>query len=226
VQGTRPATQQDPAAGGEGTDQAGRPRPIRRFETVPVHTDRDLPVSVIRVQRTSARETTRDPRVRWFLALDDSIPLAQGPARAGLRFSEEQVFRCVKHDVRWTAARGRTPAPFLLWRWIGALAFILLDLARPLGLHALLPWEATGRCIIPRQVRRVRPTMVSRVGTPVHPCHPRGNAPGRAKGFHPKPVPRHLVLRQTRTKEKKRITVTSTCVSPACAFHLTRLSWF
>ena len=30
-------------------------------------------LSVIRVERTSARDTKRDPRVSWFLTLDDPV---------------------------------------------------------------------------------------------------------------------------------------------------------
>ena len=46
-------------------------------------------LSVIRVERTSARDTKRDPRISWFLTLDDLVPLEQVPKRYGLRFSEE-----------------------------------------------------------------------------------------------------------------------------------------
>jgi hypothetical protein len=167
-------------------------------------------LNVIRVERGSARETKRDPRVSWFLTLDDVVPLELVPARYGLRFSEEHVFRFLKQDLLWTAARVRTPAQFLLWSWIVVLAFPQLYLARPLGFHALLPWEAKGRPISPRQVRRVMPTILSQVGTPAHLCQPRGKAPGRAKGFHPKPALRHPVMRKTSKKKKKGKTTAST----------------
>lgn len=209
LQGTRPETQHAPDAVWEGTDQAGRLTQISRFDAVHFQQDRDLPLSVIRVQRTSARDTKRDPRVSWFLTLDDLVPLEQVPARYGLRFSQEHGFRFWKQDLLWTAARVRTPAQFLRWSWIVALAFTQLYLARPLGLHALLPWEAKGRPITPRQVRRVMPTILSQLGTPASPCQPRGKAPGRAKGFRPKPAPRHPVIRKTSKKPKKSKTAAS-----------------
>jgi len=193
LQGTRPETQTEPHAVWEATDAAGRRTRVSRWDAVHVQQDRDRMLSVIRVERTSARDTTRDPGVRWFLTLDDLVPLEQVPARDGLRFSEEHVCRFLKQEMLWTAARVRTPDHCLRWSWMVALACIPWSLARALGLHALLPWEAKGRPVSPRQVRRVMPSMVSQVGTPTHPCQPRGHASGRAKGFHPKPAPRHPV---------------------------------
>jgi hypothetical protein len=131
------------------------------------------------------------------------VPLEQVPQRSGLRFSQEHLFRFLKQDLLWTQACVRTSTQFLLWSWIVALAFLQLYLARPLGLAALLPWEAKGRPLTPRQVRRVMPTILWQVGTPVRACQPRGKAPGRAKGFRPQPAPRSPVIRKTSKKQKK-----------------------
>lgn len=203
LQGTRPETQGDPSATWEATDQEGRVTRVSRFEEVHFQQDRDLILSVIRVERTSARGTKRDPRVSWFLTLDDVVPLEQVPQRYGLRFSEEHLFRFLKQDLLWLQARVRTPEQFVRWSWIVALAFLQLYLARPLGLHALLPWEAKGRPVTPRQVRRVMPTLLVQLGTPVRPCQPRGKAPGRAKGFRPQPAQRYPVIHKTSKKQKK-----------------------
>lgn len=194
----------------EGSDQAGKLTRISRFDGMHFQQDRELELSVIRVERHSARGTRRDPRVSWFLTLDDVVPLAQIPERYGLRFSEEHGFRFWKQDLLWTAAHVRTPAQIVLWSWIVALAFIQLYLARPLGRQALLPWEAKGRPVTPRQVRRVMPTILLQVGTPVRPCQPRGKSPGRAKGFSPKPATRHPVIYKTGNKQKKSEKVTVT----------------
>lgn len=202
LQGTRPQTQHDPAAVWEGTDQRGQPMRISRFERLHFQQARDLQLGVIRVERHAAAGTKRDPRVSWFLTLDDLVPLDQIPQRYGLRFSEEHVFRFWKQDLLWTAARVRTPAQFERWSWLVVLAFTQLYLARPLGEHALLPWEAKGRPLTPRQVRRVMPTILWQVGTPVRACQPRGKSPGRAKGFHPTPATRHPVIYKTSNKKK------------------------
>src|SRR5437764_308327 len=81
LQGTRPQTQSDPAAVWEETDQAGRVTRVSRWDEVHFQQDRDLVLSVIRVERTAAADSKRDPRVSWFLTLDDLVPLQQVPAR-------------------------------------------------------------------------------------------------------------------------------------------------
>jgi len=210
LQGTRPETQTEPQTVWQGTDAVGRLTKISRWDEVHFQQDRDLMLSVIRVERTSARDTKRDPRVSWFLTLDDLLPLEQVPAKYGLRFSEEHVFRFLKQDLLWTNAHVRTPAQFLLWSWMVALAFTQLSLARELGRHALLPWEAKGRPVSPRQVRRVMPTLLLQLGTPTRPCQPRGKALGRAKGFHPKSAQRHPIVYKTRNKQKTSKTAPST----------------
>jgi hypothetical protein len=210
LQGTRPETPFDPSETWETADQQGRVTRVSRFDEVHFQQDRERTLSVIRVERTAARGTTRDPRVSWFLTLSHVVPLEQGPLRYGLRFSEEHLFRFLTQDLLWLAARVRTPEPFERWSWIVALAFLLLSLARELGLHALLPWEAKGRPVTARHVRRVMPTMLSQLGTPVRACQPRGKAPGRAKGFRPKPATRYPVVYKTSNKEKKGKTTPST----------------
>lgn len=209
LQGTRPETQGDPSASWENTDQEGRVTCVSRFDDVHFRQDRDLILSVIRVERSWAQGNKRDPRVSWFLTLDQLLPLEQVPQRYGLRFSEEHLFRFLKQDLLWLAARVRTPAQFERWSWIVALAFLQLYLARPLGLSALLPWEAKGRPVTPRQIRRVMPTLLSQLGTPVRACQPRGKAPGRAKGFRPRQAARYPVVHKTSKKEKKGKTVPS-----------------
>ena len=199
LQGTCPETQHDPAAVWEGMEQAGKQMRISRWNGVHFQQDRELELSVIRVERHSACGTKRVPRVSWFLTLDDLVPLEQVPERYGLRFSEEHGFRFLKQDLLWTVAHVRTSDQFLLWSWMVALAFTQLYLARFLGGQALLPWEAKGRPLTPRQIRRVMPTLLSQLGTPVRPCQPRGKSPGRAKGFHPNPATRHPIIYKTST---------------------------
>lgn len=62
LQGTRLETQTEPAAVWEGTDAAGRITRISRWDGVHFQQDRALTLSVIRVERTSARDSKRDPR--------------------------------------------------------------------------------------------------------------------------------------------------------------------
>src|SRR5437763_15796296 len=115
LQGTRPETQADPAAVWEATDQAGRVTRVSRWDDVHFQQDRELVLAVIRVERTSARDTKRDPRVSWFLTLDEVGPLEQVPRRYGRRFSQEHRFSFLKQDLPWTKVPVRPPAHFDGW---------------------------------------------------------------------------------------------------------------
>jgi hypothetical protein len=50
--------------------------------------DRELILKVIRVEREAAKDTKRDPRVSWFVLLDDLIALNEVAPSYGLRFSK------------------------------------------------------------------------------------------------------------------------------------------
>jgi len=165
--------------------------------------DRDLSVKVIRVEREAAKDTKRDPRVSWFVMLDDVVPLSAVASSYRLRFSAEHGYRFLKRDLLWTAVHVRTPAQFERWSWLVAIAFNQLCLARQLGAAAYRPWESQERPVTPSQVRRIMPTLLPQLGTPARPCQPRGKAPGRAIGFHPKAAQRFPVVVKNPKKKKK-----------------------
>jgi hypothetical protein len=54
------------------------------------------------------------------------------------------------------------------------------------------------------------PAFLMQLGTSARPPQPRGKAPGRAKGFHPKLATHHPIIRKTSKKAKKRKTTSST----------------
>lgn len=85
---------------------------------------RDLVFSVIRVEWTAARGTKRDPRVSWFLTLNDRLPLEDVPEHYRLRFSEEHLFRFLKQDLLWFAAHMRALEQLERRSWIVALPFL------------------------------------------------------------------------------------------------------
>lgn len=184
-------------------DQAGRNTSISRWHHLHFKEDRQLEVNVIRVEREAAKGSKRDPRVSWFLMIDETIPLAQVAKQYARRFSQEHGYRFVKQDLLWTRAHVRTPAQMLLWSWIVALAMDQLYLARDLGQQMRQPWESQRRPITPRQVRRVMPALLLQLGTPARPCQPRGKSRGRAKGFHPKRATRYPYIRKTSKKVAK-----------------------
>jgi hypothetical protein len=181
----------------------GRPVHISRWNHLHFQQDRELDLSVIRVEREAAKGSKRDPRVSWFVMLDESVPLPHIEKQYRRRFSQEPGYRFLKQDLLWTRVHVRTPAQFERWSWLVVLVFNQLYLARQLGQALHRPWESTARPVTPQQVRRVMPTILLQVGTPARPCQPRGKSPGRAKGFRPEPAPRFPLVRKTLKKPLK-----------------------
>jgi hypothetical protein len=170
---------------------------ISRWNHLHFQQDRELDLSVIRVERETAKGTKRDPRVSWFVMLDAVIPLPQVAQQYRRRFSQEHAYRFLKQELLWTRVHVRTPEQFERWSWLVALVLNQLYLARELGQALHRPWERTDRPVTPQQVRRVMPAILLQVGTPARACQPRGKSPGRAKGFRPEPAPRFPVVRKT-----------------------------
>jgi hypothetical protein len=202
-QGKRKETHGEPEAVCNLADSKGRPIRISRFGHLHFKEDRELTVNIIGVECESAKGTKRDPRVSWFVTLDESIPLHQIPAQYVRRFSIEHLYRFLKQDLLWTKVHVRTPSQFERWSWVIAIVFNQLYLVRELGQASYRPWEHKERPVTPRQVRRIMPTLLSQLGTPARPCQPRGKSPGRAKGFRPKPATRFPVVIKNSKKAKK-----------------------
>lgn len=196
-QGKRPETHGEAEEVCSQQDQTGRTTRISRWNHLHFQQDRDLDLSVIRVEREAAKGSKRDPRVSWFVMLDAALALSQVPQQYRRRFSQEHGYRFLKQELLWTKVHVRTPEQFELWSWLGALVFNQLYLARQLGPALHRPWERKDRPVTPQQVRRVMPTILLQVGTPARRCQPRGKSPGRAKGFRPEPAPRFPVVRKT-----------------------------
>ncbi len=208
-QGKRPETHGPADEVWSEKDQTGRTTTISRWNHLHFKEDRELQVSVIRVEREAAKGSKRDPRVSWLVMLDHAVPLSHIAQHYARRFSQEHGYRFLKQDLLWARAHVRTPEQMLLWSWVVALAFNQLYLARELGQAMRQPWERKARPVTPRQVRRVMPALLLQLGTPTRPCQPRGKAPGRAKGFHPKRAKRHPYIRKTSKTDKKDKTAAS-----------------
>jgi DDE superfamily endonuclease len=201
-QGKRQETHGAPEAEACELDAKGRAVRTSRWSDLHFKEDRDLTVKVIRVEREAAKDTKRDPRISWFVMLDEVVPLEAVASSYRLRFSQEHGYRFLKGDLLWTAVRVRTPEQFERWSWLVAIVFNQLYLARALGAALYRPWECQERPVTPGQVRRMMPTLLSQLGTPARPCQPRGKAPGRVAGFHPKPAQRYPVIVKNPKKQK------------------------
>ena len=197
LQGKRPETHGQADEEWSEEPPEGRRVHISRWNHLHFQQDRELDLAVIRVEREAAKGTKRDPRVSWFVMLDQIVPLSQVAQQYRRRFSQEHGYRFLKQELLWTRVHVRTPEQFERWSWLVALVLNQLYLARELGQALHRPWECTDRPVTPQQVRRVMPAILLQVGTPARPCQPRGKSPGRAKGFRPKPAPRFPVVRKT-----------------------------
>ena len=172
---------------------------------------RSLEVSVIQVIRHGASARRRDPRVSWFVCKGEpAAPLAEISPTYRLRYSHEHGLRLDKQVRLGDEPRLRTPEQTERWTQVLACAHNQLVLARPLVAGVYRPWEHRRSVLSLAQVRRAMPTFLTQLGTPARPPQPRGKAPGRPKGFHPKPVARQPVIRKTSKKRNKRKTATVT----------------
>jgi hypothetical protein len=204
-------THGEPDASWEGTDAHGKRVEVRCWNQLHLRTARWVEVSVIQVIRHGASERPRDPQVSWFVWKgDEPAPLAEISPTYRLRYSHEHGYRLDKQVLLWDEPRLRTPAQTERWTQVVACAHNQLVLARPLAGGIYRPWETRRALLTLAQVRRAMPTFLRQLGTPARPPQPRGKAPGRAKGFHPKPATRHPAIRKTSKKEKKRKTAPST----------------
>ncbi len=193
-QGKRPETHGQPEESCREQDHKGKWVQTSGWSNLHFRQDRQLLVKMVRVEREAAQGTKRDPRVSWFVVLDNTLPLRQIASQYGRRFSHEHGYRFLKQDLLWTEVHVRTPEQFERWSWVVAIVFNQLYLARELGQAQYRPWEHKERQLTPRQVRRVMPTLLLQLGTPTRPCRPRGKSPGRAPGFRPQPAARFPVV--------------------------------
>ena len=202
-QGTRPQTHGLADAQWEGTDEQGKRVVVSCWRGLHFREAVEVEVSVIRVQRDSARGSKRDPRISWFIWTGkEDIPLEQVCPCYRQRFSHEHGYRFLKQDLLWTHAHLRTPEQVERWSWVVACACNVLLMSKELGLAVLRPWESLQRAVTPRQVRRAMPTILQQVGTPAQSPKPRGKAPGWRKGRVRTRAPRFPVVRKPKPVPK------------------------
>jgi hypothetical protein len=188
----------------EGLDAKGARIEVRCWKHLHLRTARWVEVSLIQIIRHGASGKARDPKISWFVWKGDrSAPLGEISPTYRLRYSHEHGYRFDKQELLWDGPRLSTPQRTERWTQVVACAHNLLVLARPLVESCYRPWETRSSVRTLAQVRRALPTLLHQLGTPARPPQLRGKAPGRAKGFHPKPRTRHPAIRKTSKKQKK-----------------------
>jgi hypothetical protein len=220
------STHGEPDEGWEGTDAKGARVQVRCWKPLHVRTARLVEVSLIQISRHGASGRARDPRISWWVWKgDEPAPLAEISPTYRVRSSHEHGDRFDTLVLLWDVPRLSTPERTERWTHVVACVHKQLMLARPLLGGCSRPWETRRSVLSVSQVRRAMPTLLRQLGTPARPPHPRGKAPGRAKGFQPKSRTRHPVIRNTRKKPKTSTKTTVAYVCSARLCHVTRLSW-
>ena len=187
----------------EGLDAKGARLEVRCWNHLHLRQARAVEVSLIQIIRHGASGKARDPRISWFVWKGErAAPLADISPSYRLRYSHEHGYRFDKQELLWDGPRLSSPPRTERWTHLVACAHNLLVLARPLVQGCYRPWETRRSALTLAQVRRAMPTLLHQLGTPARPPQPRGKAPGRAKGFHPKPRTRHPAIRKTSKKQK------------------------
>jgi hypothetical protein len=209
--GSDPSSHGPADADWSGLDAQGHPLQVSVWGNLHLRKARQVAITVVRVIRSQARDSKRDPRVSWFWWIGGALPpLCELPRLYARRFGQEHGFRFDKQDLLWARPCLRTPAQFERWSDLVSLVHNQLVLARPIAEAVRRPWERADRQASPRQVRRAMARIIGQLGTPARRPQRRGKAPGRAVGATVKPAIRHPVIRKgTKTKRSPKKTTSN-----------------
>ncbi|HYV32532.1 MAG TPA: transposase [Candidatus Binatia bacterium] len=202
-QGRDPTTHGAPDADWSGLDAQQRDVQVSCWQGLHLRKAREVTITVVRIMRTRARNTKRDPRESWFWWLGGPLPALEELAGLyGRRYGQEHGYRFDKQDLLWATPRVRTPAQMERWTDVVAAVHNQLVLAKPQVAGERRAWEARKRPVTPRHVRRAMGRIIAQLGTPARPPQARGKAPGRAVGAVVKRAERYAVVRKSPPKAK------------------------
>lgn len=206
-QGSDPSTHGPPDATICLTNATGRTTEVAVWHHLHIRKARTVELSAVRITRTFAAGTKRDPRESWFWWHGQTLPpLEEVATLYGHRFGQEHGYRLDKQALLWDTARVRSPEQMERWTQVVAIVHNQLVLGRALGIGERRPWESTHRSVSPQQVRRAMAKLIGELGTPAAAPQPRGKAPGRVPGATVKQATRHPVIRKHEkpTKSKRK----------------------
>lgn len=136
-----------------------------------------------------------------------TIPLVDLARMYLWRFAIEHMFRFLKQEMGLCSSRSPGLAQHKRWLWCCAIAYAQLLLIRHAVADHRPPWQPHHRAaqpipLTPRQVQRAALPFLRTLGSPLQPLHRTGKGHGRPTGFHPKPRPRHPVIKKTKSVKK------------------------
>jgi hypothetical protein len=165
----------------------------------------ECPFDLLRIERFSARNTKRDPKVVWLARrVKDQQPLVKWWERYLRRYCIEHWYRFIKQNLHWKLPALSTPAQSQLWSWLVVLASWFIFLAREVVKDQPKPWQKTQTNLTPGRVQQSIGTLLAGIGTPATAPKPRGKSPGWPKGRLRKKRTTYPLVKKHPKKVKKR----------------------
>lgn len=141
------------------------------------------PFDLLRIERFSARDTKRDPKVVWLgRRFKDHQPLAACWRYYLRRYCIEHWYRFIKQNLHWKLPALSTPAQSQLWSLLIVLASWFIFLAREVVKDQPKPWQKPQTNLTPGRVQQSIAPLLASIGTPAAAPKPRGKSPGWQKG--------------------------------------------
>jgi hypothetical protein len=178
---------------------------VRGAQGVAMHSH---PFTLVRARVLDAAGQPLHKRAMWLLVIGarcTELALVDIWGAYRQRYDLEHFFRFGKQRLLLTACQTPDDRREENWWQLVQLAYAQLWLAQPLAAARPRPWErylppAAADSVSPAQVQRDFGRIIAAVGTPARAPKPRGNAPGRAKGFRPPPrTPQRVIKKAAKT---------------------------
>lgn len=165
--------------------------------------------SVVRLELLKADGTPLYKWPMWLFWTGPADTPLEDLARIYLaRSAIEHFFRFLKQNLGLLAYHGTNLVAEKNWVWAVTLAYWHLLLARHLVTPQHHPWDPSARRdpqrpLTPGQVLNAWPIFYAALEVLAKAPAPAGKAPGRAKGFHPDPRPRHPAISKSEAKRQQ-----------------------
>ncbi|MEO6723922.1 MAG: NF041680 family putative transposase [Blastocatellia bacterium] len=191
-------------------DEKLGPVKIKRWDNLHFEDAPQRPITLLRVERPSARGSRRDPRVVWLgYCGQQKLPAQDATWRQYLsRYVIEHWYRFIKQSLNWTLPQLSTPEQSQLWSSLLLIASWQLWLARTVAQDNPRPWQKPQppEKMTPGRVQLGMNGVLAGIGTPAEAPKARGKSPGWPVGRIRTKRTRYAVIKkqsQQATQAKK-----------------------